>query len=187
MGVGVGVGGCSVYSAPLAWLPACLLITLYSECLRRMWGVAVGSIGCNVTKHIKDGYSRLVKAPRINPNPFPLLCFTLFFLHGHCLCLFMSISSCLSSSLFVSRLCSFAYLLHVWAHSSCFVSALDALCFISCPEICLGFIRQHVRLFKTFLMLPGFGFKTNSEANYSNKTGKILCHPQIAYDYILAG
>lgn len=63
-------GGCSVYSTPPAWHPACLLITLYSECLRLMWGLAVGSIGCNVTKHIRDGYLRIVKAPRSIQTPF---------------------------------------------------------------------------------------------------------------------
>lgn len=108
------VRGCSVYSAPFAWLPACLLIALYSECLRPMWGVAAGSIGCNVTKHIRDGYSRLVKARRSIQTPFCLsallsspfcaarlsLCLCLFRLL--CLCLlasFLLISSCLNSLL----------------------------------------------------------------------------------------
>lgn len=108
--------GCSVYSAPLAWLPACLLIALYSECLRPMWGVAVGSIGCNVTKHIRDGYSRLVKARRSIHTPFChsallsspsctarlSLCLCLFWLLCRLLC--FCLLSCLLRISFMSEL-----------------------------------------------------------------------------------
>lgn len=60
-GGGERAGVWSVYPALLAWHPACLLITLYSERLRPMSGVAAGSIACDVTQHIRGGYSRLVE------------------------------------------------------------------------------------------------------------------------------
>lgn len=54
----------SVYPALLARLPACPLIAFLSESLTPTWRIAVGLVGCDVTKHIRDGYSRLVKACR---------------------------------------------------------------------------------------------------------------------------
>lgn len=107
------------------------------------------SIGCNVTKHIRDGYSRLVKVPRSIQTPLhhPALLSSPFCMAILSLSLIMFVLTPLLSSLFVSTLLSFAYLLHVCFLLSSFVSALHVyLCYSV-----LGYLQVLQRqYFKTF-------------------------------------
>lgn len=149
-------GGWSVYSALLAWYPAYLLITLYSECLRPMWGVAVGSIACNVTKHIRDGYSRLVETGRFNQTRSACKAEALLS-SPLCLGVFHLFCHPLSSLLLIS----FSFFSLVLVH---LVPPCLFLLFVSSPA--RGYLRvsetQYVRLFTTLL---GSGFKlTQSSA-----------------------
>lgn len=133
-------GGWSVYSALLAWYPAYLLITLYSECLRPMWGVAVGSIACNVTKHIRDGYSRLVETGRFNQTR----------------------SACKAEALLSSPLCLGVF--HLFCRPPCVLSHL--FCLSPSPSSLLSWFISSLHVYSCSLFRPLpvdiFGFQKHN-------------------------